>query len=763
VYFGQSVERVEDLRLLRGRGIYVDDVAPEGLVHAAVLRSSVAHGSIRRVDVAAAKNVPGVIAVFTGADFDALPVIPLRLAPMEGVDRFLQRPIATDKVRFVGEPVAVVVADSREIAEDALDLIELEIEPLPPVVDWEGSSAGASLLFEQHGTNIATRYQVGFGDPEAAFAQADYRRKETFRCHRHTACALETRGLVAQWDEQKAHLTVWGCTKVLWYNRAAIAKALGLSAEQVDLVGLDVGGGFGVRGELYPEDFLIPFLARAIKRPVKWIEDRREHLMSSNHSREISCDLEIACRRDGTILALRGIVYANMGAYIRTNGGVVPAKVAQYLPGPYRIPNVAFDVAIFLSNKTPNGTYRAPGRFEANFFRERLIDLAATDLGIDPADFRRKNLIQESELPYSIGHLVPYEKPSSYDTGDYPAALERVLASVGYDRLREMNGREVDGKRHGIGIACFVESSGGGPTENARFVLDADGSISVHLGSCSSGQSHETVFAQIAADVLGVRLEQLRMHNGSTPNLAEGFGTFASRSAVKSGNAVHDGAAKMSEALLGFAAEILGRGVNDLTWRDGAARTHDGAVHFDLPALAREAAARGRGIEVTGSFSNQELTYTYGAHAAHVAVDLRTGRVELLDFVAVDDVGRAINPLVVHEQLIGAVVQGLGGVFLDHLVYDEQGQLLTGSLADYLLPTASDFPNVRGITLQEKRAPSNPLGVKGGGEGGMVCVAAAVSNAVAAALKPTGAKITELPLSPPRIWQAVQEAAGERR
>jgi carbon-monoxide dehydrogenase large subunit len=758
MYFGQPVERLEDLRLLRGRGTYVDDVAPEGLVHTAVLRSSVAHGSIRRIDVAAAKSLSGVLAVFTGADFDSLPLIPLRLAPIPGVERFLQRPIATEKVRFVGEPIAVAVASSREIAEDALDLIEVEIEPLPAVVDWEASSEGASLLFEQHGSNIAARYQVGFGDPDAAFAQADYRRKETFYCHRHTACALETRGLVAQWDEQKVHLTVWGATKVLWYNRAAIAKALGLSTEQVDLVGLDVGGGFGVRGELYPEDFLIPFIARAISCPVKWIEDRREHLMSSNHSREISCDLEIACRRDGTILGLRGTVYANMGAYIRTNGGVVPAKVAQNLPGPYRIPNVAFDVAIFLSNKTPNGTYRAPGRFEANFFRERLIDLTAADLGIDPADFRRKNLIQESELPYDIGHLVPYEKPSSYDTGDYPAALERVLTSIGYDRLREMNGREIDGKRHGVGIACFVESSGGGPTENARFVLEPDGAIAVHLGSSSSGQSHETAFAQIAADVLGVGIEQLRMHNGSTPNLAEGFGTFASRSAVKSGNAVHDGAQKMSEALLGLAAESLGRGVNDLVWRDGAARSHDGAVHFNLPALAREAAQRGRSIEVTGSFSNQELTYTYGAHAAHVAVDLRTGRVELLDFVAVDDVGRAINPRVVHEQLIGAVVQGLGGVFLDHLVYDEQGQLLTGSLADYLLPIASDFPNVRGITLQEKRSPSNPLGVKGGGEGGMVCVAAAVSNAVAAALKSTRAKITELPLSPPRIWQAVQEA-----
>jgi carbon-monoxide dehydrogenase large subunit len=761
-FVGQPIERVEDFRLLRGEGMFVDDIVRDGMLHLAILRSPVAHGRIAAIDLAPARALPGVVAVFGADDFAALPPIQLRLAPIAGVERFLQHPIAREKVRYVGEPVAVVAAVTPQIAEDALALITLDIAPLPAVVDWNTASHGAAMLFEQHGTNIAARYPVGFGDVPAAFAKADYRRRERFRCHRHTGLPLETRGLVAEWDERRAHLTVWGSTKVLWHNRKATAQALGLALEQVDLIGTDVGGGFGVRGELYPEDFLVPYVARALKRPVKWIEDRREHLMAANHSREIDCDLEIACTREGKILGLRGTIYGDMGAYTRTNGGVVPAKAAQFLLGPYRIPSVAFEVIIYQTNKTPVGTYRAPGRFEANFFRERLIDMAACDLGIDAADFRRINLIGEAELPYSIGHLVPYEKASVYDTGDYPAGFERILQAIGYERLRARNGQEIDGRRHGVGLACFVESTGGGPKENARFVLQADGSVAIHMGTSGLGQGHETVFAQIAADALGLALEKIRICNGSTADLSEGFGTFASRGAIKGGSAVAEGAKVFIEALLRFAAELIGRAVNDLHWQDGALVTHDGTRRFDLATLAREARARGRSIDVVGSFSNPDLTYSYGAHAAHVAVDGRTGAVEVLDYVAVEDVGRALNPLILHGQLIGAIVQGLGGTFLDHLVYDEQGQLLTGSLADYLVPTATDFPNVRGESFAHKAAPSNPLGVKGGGEGGIVCVAAAVANAVAAALRPLGVELTELPLSPPRVWQAIAEAEQSR-
>ena len=755
---GQPIERLDDLRLLCGKGSFVDDIHRDGMLHLAILRSPIAHGHILRIDFTAAKALPGVVAIFGPDDFSALPPIQLRLAPIPGVERFLQRPIASKKVRFVGEPIAVVVAETQGIAEDALGLIELDIASLPAVTDWNSASGGTTLLFEEHGTNIAARYSVDLGAAEAAFRSADYRRRETFRCHRQTALPMETRGLIAEWDDARRHLSVWGSTKVLWHNRKATAEALGLALEQVDLIGLDVGGGFGVRGELYPEDFLIPFVALALKRPVKWIEDRREHLIATNHSRDIECELEIACMRDGRIVGLRGTIFGDMGAYTRTNGGVVPAKVAQFLLGPYRIANVAFEVAIFHTNKTPLGTYRAPGRFEANFFRERLMDIAAADLEFDAAEFRRINLIHEHELPYSIGTLVPYEKPSVYDTGDYIAGFERLLASLGYASLAELNGKEIDGRRRGVGLACFVESSGGGAKENARFILQADGTIAIHVGTSSMGQGHETVFSQIAADALGVGLQSLHVFNGSTENLAEGFGTFASRGAIKGGSAVVEGARRFIEELLKLASEIIGVAVNDLHWRDGALVSHDGTVKFDLVTLAREASKRGRAVDVVGSFSNPELTYTYGAHAASVAVDVRTGAVEVLDYVAIEDVGRALNPLILHGQLIGAVVQGLGGTFLDHLVYDEQGQLLTGSLADYLVPTATDFPNVRGESFAEKVALSNPLGVKGGGEGGIVCVAAAISNAVAAALRPLGVSLTELPLSPPRVWRAITEA-----
>jgi aerobic carbon-monoxide dehydrogenase large subunit len=757
-FIGRPVERREDLRLLRGKGTFADDIHRDGMLHLTVLRSPIAHGRILGMDFTAARALDGVVAIFGPDDFAMLPPIQLRLAPIPGVERFLQCPIAREKVRFVGEPIAVVAATTQQIAEDALELIALDISPLPAVTDWKSASEGAAVLFEQHGTNIAARYSVGFGDAKAVFASAAYRRRETFRCHRQTALPLETRGLVAEWDSERGHLTVWGSTKVLWHNRKATAVALGLASEQVDLIGLDVGGGFGVRGELYPEDFLVPFMARALKRPVKWIEDRREHLMATNHSRDIECELEIACTRDGRIIGLRGTIFGDMGAYTRTNGGVVPAKAAQFLLGPYRIANVAFEIAIFHTNKTPVGTYRAPGRFEANFFRERLMDMAASDLNIDAAEFRRVNLIQEHELPYSIGHLVPYEKPSVYDTGDYLAGFERILSIIGYSRLAALNGKEIGGRRRGVGLACFVESTGGGPKENARLLLQADGTIAIHMGTSSLGQGHETVFAQIAAETLGLGLECIRVFNGSTEHLAEGFGTFASRGAIKGGSAVVEGARSFIEALSKLASEIIGVSVNDLHWRDGALVAHDGTVRFDLATLAREATARGHTIDVIGSFSNPDLTYTYGAHAASVAVDVRTGAVDVLDYVAIEDVGRAINPLILHGQLIGAVVQGLGGTFLDHLIYDEQGQLLTGSLADYLVPTASDFPNVRGESFAEKIALSNPLGIKGGGEGGIVSVAAAISNAVAAALHPLGVSLTELPLSPPRVWHAIAKA-----
>lgn len=616
-----------------------------------------------------------------------------------------------------------------------------------------------SLLFEENGSNVAVRYSRCIGDAKAAFAAADYVRRETFRAHRHTAVPMETRGLVAEWNAER--LIVSGATKVTFFNRRALARMMDLPEKAIDMIELDVGAGFGVRGEFYPEDFLIPFAARHVGRPVKWIEDRREHLLTINHSREMDCELEIACRRDGTLLGIRGKIFGDMGAYIRTNGGVVPAKAAQFLHGPYRVPSIEVEVAAFMTSKTPVGTYRAPGRFEANFFRERLMDMAARDLGIDPVAFRKKNLITEAELPYSIGQLVPYESETAYDNGDYHTTFDRCLQEIGWDAKKHLQGKRIDGRYHGIAAVCFVESGGAGPRENARLTLEADGTVTIGMGSSALGQGLETVFAQIAGDALSLPFDHFRVLHGSTTLVEEGFGTYHSRAVVMGGSAILELAKKLLEAIRTAAAAQLSCAAGAISITDGKAAGPDGRS-LSFAAIAKAAIDAGQPIVVEGTFANTTRTYSYGAHAVHVAVDDRTGHVKILDYVAVEDVGRAINPAIVHGQAIGALVQGLGGVFLDHLIYDADAQLLNASLADYLLPTSTDFPNVRGVTLELRPSPSNPLGAKGAGEGGIVAVAAAVGNAVANALSSLGVEPTELPLTPPKIWRLVQDARAKK-
>ncbi|MGM5024643.1 xanthine dehydrogenase family protein molybdopterin-binding subunit [Tardiphaga sp. 862_B3_N4_1] len=747
---GSAVERMEDARFLSGSGNFADDLAVEGMLHAAILRSPIAHARIVAIDASAALAMPGIHAVITARDIsDTIPIIPLRLAPLPEFEPFRQPVIASDKVRYVGEPIAVVIADSRALAEDALERIGIEFEALSAVTE---RGASETPLFDFAEDNVALRYDAGFGDADAAFASADYVRTERFSVQRHTALPMETRGLLAEWNSSAGRLVVTGATKVTFYNRRALAQMLGLREDDIDLIEIDVGGGFGVRGEFYPEDFLIPFAARKVARPVKWIEDRREHLMAINHSRDIACELSLACRSDGMMLGLRGQVFADMGAYIRTNGGVVPAKAAQFLPGPYRIPHVSVSVEAFMTSKTPVGTYRGPGRFEANFFRERLIDMAAMDLGIDVAEFRRKNLITEQELPYPIDGLVPYEGPTSYDTGDYVEVFECALKEIGWHEKRHLQGKLVDGVRHGIGLGCFVESGGAGPKENAELTLEKDGSLTVAVGSSVLGQGLETVLGQIASDTLSIPFDRIRVLHGSTTLLDEGFGTYHSRAVVMGGSAVLDAATRLREKILQQASNHLGRPNSELKIISANVIADNGA------SVSFAALAAGRQLRADGTFANDVRTYSYGTHAAHVTVDPRTGAVKVLDYIAVEDVGRAINPAIVHGQAIGAIVQGLGGVFLDHLIYDDQGQLLNASLADYLVPTASDFPVLRAVTLELQPSPSNPLGAKGAGEGGIVAVAAATANAVAAALAPLNVEIHHLPLTPPRLWRLIKNA-----
>jgi carbon-monoxide dehydrogenase large subunit len=760
-YIGSPVERIEDLRFLRGRGEFVGDLRREEMLHAAILRSPIAHGRLTAIDAAAALAIPGVRAVITAQDIGAVPRIPLRLLPLPGSERFLQPVIAGDRVRYVGEPVAVVLADSAALAEDGVGAIGLEIEELPPVADRRISGQHKTLLFEEAGTNTAMIFTAVKGDADAAFRDAEYRRRERFEVQRYTALPMEPRGVLAEWDAAQGRMTVLGAAKVPFFNRDTLAAMLGLAPGLVELIENDVGGGFGARGEFYPEDFLIPFAARHAGRPVRWIEDRREHLTAMNHARQADCEIEIACRRDGTILGLRGEVFVDLGAYVRTNGLIQPRTLAQFLSGPYRVPNLHITSTALLTNKTPSGTYRAPGRYEASFFCERLIELAAGDLGIDSAEMRRRNLIGAAEMPYRLARLEPGgpAADTECDSGDYRETLERCLAEFGWEEKRRLQGRLIDGRYHGIGVGCFIEGAGAGPKETARLELEADGTVSVYVGSAAVGQGLETVMAQIAADTLGIPLDQVRVFHGSTSFLDEGYGAFASRSTVLGGSAVFEAANLLLDKLGKAAAARLGVAAEEIELVDGEARAGDGRS-LGFAELATE------GLGAAATFeNNNRLTYTYGSAAAHVAVDIGTGGVELLDLLVVEDVGRIVNPLTLHGQAIGGAVQGLGGAFLENLVYDGNGQLLSGNLADYLIPSATDFPTIRAIALENHPSPSNPLGVKGAGEGAIIPIGGVMANAVASALASFGAMPNQLPLSPPRVWRmgsARQHAEGQQ-
>ncbi len=736
------MERVEDLRLLRGRGTFSDDVREEQQLHAVILRSPVARGRyVRSMPGRRSRSKACLRSSRRPQIGRPVPRIPIRLFPLPQLAPFGSPVIADREVRFVGEPVAVVLADSPAVAEDARDAIILDIEALPAVSERRQAVAGGALVFEQHGSNIAIEYQARRGDVQAAFARADYTRRETFYVQRHTAVPMESRALLATWDGER--MVVHGAAKAPFASRRILAQLMELPESAVDMIELDVGGGFGARGEFYPEDFLIPFAARHSGRPVKWTEDRRDHLMTSNHARDVECELEIACTKDGTITGMRGRALCDVGAYIRTAGLIAPRNVAMFLAGPYRIPDYHVTSSVLLTNKTPSGTYRGPGRFEADFCRERLIDMAARDLGIDPVELRRRNLVGKDDMPYKLPAISPSESPSEFDSGDYQVTLERCLAEFGWADKKSMQGRCIDGWYHGIAVGCFIEGGAAGPKETARLRLEADGTISLFVGSASVGQGLETVCLQIVSDALALPMERFKVFHGSTTYLDEGFGAYHSRSVVMGGSAILDAAENLRATIRSAAGRYLNCAPAEVELVECRARGPSGRT-IEWSELAPLAA--------DGQFLNSKHTYSYGTHAAHVAVDPKTGSLRVLDYVAVEDVGRIINPRTLHGQAIGSIVQGLGGTLLEHLVYDETGQMLTGSFADYLLPTASDFPNIRGVSLEMYPSPINPLGAKGAGEGGTIPAGGVIANALASALGSLGVEPRELPLSPPRIW-----------
>jgi carbon-monoxide dehydrogenase large subunit len=756
-FIGSPVERVEDLRFLRGRGQYVDDLERDGLWHAAIVRSPVAHGRIRSIDTAAALAMPGVNAVLTAQDIGRpIPIIPFR-RPNPTIAPYAQPVIADKVVRYVGEPIAMVLADSAELAEDAAQAVTFDIEHLPVVADRHVSAKGDVLLVEGTITNCATMFTATTGDVESAFRAAAYTHREQFRVQRMTAMTMETRGLLANWDPVNQRLSVSGAAKLPFFNKRTMAAMMGLPEDAVDYVEFDVGGGFGARGEFYPEDFLVAFAARKFGHPVKWIEDRREHFMSIAHSRETECDIEIALDAGGMLIGLRGDMYCDIGAYVRPNGTTPVRNVAQFTSGPYRVPNLHLTAHALTTNKTPAGTYRGPGRFEGCFFMERMLDIAARDLRIDGLDIRRRNLISLSEMPYPLASVVPNDGfgDTACDSGDYASAFDRCLAEARWAEKAHLQGQLIDGRYHGLGIACFIEGGASGPREHARIEVTSDGLFAIYVGSSAVGQGIETIMAQIAADALEAPLERITVFHGSTTYLPDGFGSYGSRSTVMGGSAILAAAKALLEKFRAVAAQRLGVAIDDLTVSEGVATAADGRK-IGLAEVADEK------LTADGVFSNSKATYTYGTAIAHVTVDPGTGRVAVLDYVVVDDVGRVINPLTLHGQVLGAAVQGLGSVFTEEISYDENGQLLVGSLADYMIPVATDYPHLRAISLELHPSPNNPLGAKGAGEGGIIPVGGALSNAVAAALRSLGVEPRTLPLTPPRVWQLLEDAARQR-
>ncbi len=752
-YIGSPVERIEDQRFLTGTGEYVGDMSREGMWHAVFLRSPVGHGRILKIDASAALALEGVRAVLTGDDMgEDVPTIPFR-RPNPTIGPFAQPIIGRGKVRYFGEPIAVVLADSQEIAEDALGLIDVEYEQLPAVLDRETCFADKVLLFEAQKSNVTSVFNAQKGSADEAFAKADVVVKDRFYTQRQTATPMETRGLLAEWDEKNRRLRVSGAAKLPFFNRKTMADMMKLPEEAVDYIEVDVGGGFGARGEFYPEDFLCAFAARKFNKPIKWVEDRREHFTAIGHSRECEAQVELALSKDGTILGMRGDLYVNIGAYVRPNGMTPVRNAAQFMTGPYRVPNIDLKAHAFVSNKTPAGTYRGPGRYEGCFFMERLMEMAADALQMDRVALRRKNLLTNTEMPYPLATVLPSDgrAETNCDSGDYRETFDRCLKEFHWDEKAKLDGQQVDGRYHGIAIASFIEGGASGPSEACKLELEADGSVTLYIGSSSIGQGVETVMLQITADALELPMDRLRIYHGSTDLLKEGWGSYGSRATVMGGSAIMMAAEKMLDRFREEAAKRLNVDPSSLTIAEGVARHADGR---SVP-LAEVASAK---IVTEAKYTSWTPTYTYGAGAVHVAVDADTGHVQVLEYLVVDDVGRIINPLTLHGQVMGAAVQGFGSVFSEELAYDDQGTLLVGSLADYLLPLATDYPHIHCISTDNYPTPNHPIGAKGAGEGGIIPIGGVVANAVSSALKSFGVAPNILPLSPNRIWDLVQAA-----
>lgn len=767
-YFGASVRRKEDPRLLTGRGQYVDDIVLPRTIELAFLRSPHGHARVKSIDVRRAVRAPGTLRVFTYSDLQRwMKPLPTFAGTPPGLAERVkfetkhaaQYAMAQDKVRFAGEIVAVIAAENRYLAEDAADLVEVDYEPLPAVNEAEAAARrDAPVLHDEWGDNIAVAFRHTVGDPDAAFARADAVVRERFRVQRYVGMPIEPRGVIAAYTQHDDSLTVWSATQVPHAIQQGLARILGLPIHKVRVIAPDVGGGFGTKAYWYPEELLVPLAAVLIGRPAKWTEDRREHLLSAAQARDQLHEIEIAATREGVILGIRDRIWLDMGAY-NTWSTALPWNTVAHLCGPYRVPALSVDVKTVVSNKAPNAPYRGAGRPEVVFVVDRLLDCLAKQLRLDPVALRRRNLIQADEFPYDL--KMPYRdgNPLVYDSGDFPATFEAALKAADYEGFRQEQKRlRAQGLYRGIGISSYIEGTGLGPFEGAFVQLYLSGRLVVSTGACSQGQGLETTLAQIAADAFGVPPDWVTVVGGDTLRIPFGIGTFASRSAVLAGNAVATACQEVRRKFLEAAAKFLEANAQDLEIANGQVQVcgaPSSAVPIGRVVEACLPTHRGPGIaqpSFEASFYHHVPTVTY-ANATHVAiieVDPGTGVVKLVRYVVAHDCGRVINPMIVDGQIHGGVAQGVGGALLEELVYDENGQLLSGSFMDYLVPTAMELPRITTIHM-EFPSPRNPLGIKGVGEGGAISPPAAISNAIEDALEPFGIRITETPVTPSRL------------
>jgi len=772
-HFGARVMRLEDPALLAGRGRFVDDLKLPGVLHACFVRSPHAHAMVRDIDIRAAMVIPGVQAVLTADDLPEpmrrMPIPMLTPNPAIATPR-TQTALARDEVCYVGQPIAVVIADSRYLAEDAAAAVIFDCDVLGAAGNCRAAiKDGAPRAHSDLASNVIARFPLAYGDVDAAFASAAHVFEEVLWQHRGGGMALETRAVLASHDPVSDMLTVWSGTQTPHLGRGMLADLLDRNIESIRMIAPDVGGGFGPKAIFYPEEAVIPAVALKLGRPVKWIEDRREHFLCATQERDQYWDLAIAVDADGKILGVRGRMLHDSGAFVPW-GIIMPYIAAVTVPGPYVVPAYRLETVVVLTNKVPTTPVRGAGRPQAVFAMERLLDRVARELSLDRAEVRRRNFIQPEQMPYAVGLLFRDGKPLVYDSGDYPKGQEAALTLAQYESFRQRQRAALDqGRLIGIGIGNYVEGTGLGPFEGVTVRVLPSGKVAVATGATNQGQGTRTTLSQIVAEQIGCRIEDIVMTIGDTGAIAQGVGAFASRQAVNAGCSAQLAGQAVRTQIIALAARALGVNESDIDLDDGQATATTGnkpTIPFgELARLAQGIpgvslpAGQAAGLEHTAYYTPPQAAYCSGTHVAEVEVDHMTGGVKVLNYTVAHDSGRIINPLIVDGQVQGGVAHGIGNALLEWMQYDDNAQPLTTTFADYLLPTATDVPTCA-IAHVETVNPLNPLGVKGAGEGGTIPAPAAIIAAIEDALAPFNVHFAETPLTPERIVAALRAAGA---